>query len=321
MSMNTSLIQIRLKRITFEAERISSFDFVSADERPLPGFHPGAHIDLHLQPGMVRSYSLVNAASVDPAHYRVAVQREPDGRGGSLWAHDKLRVGDKLWAAPPKNDFPLDEHSSSAVFFVGGIGITPAIPMIRRLDALGREWKLLYASRSPGETAFAEELQRIDAGRGRVSHFHDSEPGQRLDISATVAALPLTTHVYCCGPMRMIDDFLAVTQTRDPATVHYERFSATQQAATEGGFDVVLHKSGTKLRVEPGKTILDVLLDNNVAVPYSCCNGVCGSCRTAIIDGQADHRDDFLSDEEKQANQAIMVCCSGARSKTLVLDL
>ncbi|MGN5477843.1 flavin reductase family protein [Cupriavidus basilensis] len=100
-----------------------------------------------------------------------------------------------------------------------------------------------------------------------------------------------------CGPTRMIDDFLAVTQARDPATVHYERFSATQQAATEGGFDVVLHKSGTKYRVEAGKTILDVLLDNNVAVPYSCCNGVCGSCRTGIIDGQADHRDDFLSDE------------------------
>ncbi len=319
--MNTSLIEIRLKRITFEAERISSFDFVSADDRSLPGFHPGAHIDLHLQPGMVRSYSLANAAAADPAYYRVAVQREPDGRGGSRWAHDKLRVGDTLWATAPQNDFPLDECASCAIFFVGGIGITPVLPMIRRLDAIGREWRLMYASRSHKETAFTEELRRIDAGRGRVCHFHDSEPGQRLDISATVATLAQTTHVYCCGPTRMIDDFLAATQARNPATVHYERFSATQQAAMEGGFDVVLHKSGSRLRVEPGKTILDVLLDNDVTVPYSCCNGVCGSCRTGIIDGQADHRDDFLSDEEKQANQSIMVCCSGARSKTLVLDL
>lgn len=319
--MNTSLIEIRLKRITFEAERISSFDFVSADGNPLPGFHPGAHIDLHFQPGMIRSYSLVNAASADPAFYRVAVQREPDGRGGSRWAHDKLRVGDKVLAAPPANDFPLDESAPSTVFFVGGIGITPVLPMIRRLEALGREWKLMYASRSLRETAFADELQCIDAGRGHVCHFHDSEPGQRLDISATVAALPAATHVYCCGPTRMIDAFLAVTQARDPATVHFERFSATQQAATEGGFDVVLHQSGTKYRVDPGKTILDVLLDNGVEVPYSCCSGVCGSCRTGIVDGHADHRDDFLSDEEKQANQAIMVCCSGARSKTLVLDL
>ncbi|WP_231138545.1 PDR/VanB family oxidoreductase [Cupriavidus metallidurans] len=319
--MNTSQIELRLKRITFEAERISSFEFVSADANPLPGFQPGAHIDLHLQQGMIRSYSLANAASADPLYYRVAVQREPNGRGGSRWAHDKLRVGDKVWATPPQNDFPLDECASSTVFFVGGIGITPVLPMLRRLDAIGREWKLMYASRSPGETAFAEELQRIDAGRGRIVHFHDSEPGQRLEIRATVAALPASTHVYCCGPTGMIDDFLAVTAERDPSTVHYERFGAAQQAATEGGFDVVLHRSGAKYRVEPGKTILDVLLDNNVAVPYSCCNGVCGSCRTEIIDGQADHRDDFLSDEEKQANQAIMVCCSGARSKTLVLDL
>ncbi len=319
--MSASLIEIRLKRITFEAERIASFDFVSADDRPLPGFHPGAHIDLHFQPGMVRSYSLANAASQDPVYYRVAVLREPNGRGGSRWAHDKLRVGDTVQASVPLNDFPLDERASKAVFFVGGIGITPVIPMIRRLDAIGCDWTLLYASRSPKETAFADELKRIDAGRGRVRHFHDSEAGPRLIIGDAVATLSAGTHVYCCGPTRMIDDFLAVTQSRDPATVHYERFSASQAASTGGGFDVVLNKSGKTLRVEPGKTILDVLLDSGIAVPYSCCNGVCGSCQTTIINGEADHRDDFLSDEEKQSNQSLMVCCSGARSKTLVLDL
>lgn len=319
--MSASLIEIRLKRITFEAERIASFDFVSADDKPLPGFHPGAHIDLHLQPGMVRSYSLANAASQDPVYYRVAVQREPNGRGGSRWAHDRLRVGDTIRASTPRNDFLLDERASKAVFFAGGIGITPVMSMIRRLDALGCDWALMYASRSPKETAFADELKRIDAGRGRVHHFHDSESGPRLSISDAVATLSAGTHLYCCGPTRMIDDFLSVTEARDPATVHYERFSASQDAATDGGFEVVLRQSGKALRVEAGKTILDVLLDNGVAVPYSCCSGVCGSCRTTIIEGKADHRDDFLSDDEKQANQSLMVCCSGARSKTLVLDL
>jgi vanillate O-demethylase ferredoxin subunit len=103
--------------------------------------------------------------------------------------------------------------------------------------------------------------------------------------------------------------------------VHYERFAAATESATAGGFDIVLHKSGARIPVPAGKTMLDALLDNGVPVQYACSAGVCGTCKTRVVDGVPDHRDDYLTDEEKRSNEAVMVCCSGSLSRTIVLDL
>jgi len=313
-------IDLRLRQIRLEAEGIASYEFVSANDCALPAFTAGAHIDLHLPHGMVRSYSLVNAPS-DGGRYVVAVQRDAEGQGGSAWMHATPRVGDRLRATPPSNDFALVEDAAHSVFIAGGIGITPIMSMLRRLRELGRPWRLHYASRSPRETAYADALRAM-AGDGREVDFcFGSSRTDRLDIAAIVREAPKGTHLYCCGPARMIDAFLAACGSRPAATVHFERFAAASEAATEGGYDVVLERSGQRLAVAPGKTILDTLLDHAVDVPYACTAGVCGTCRTKVIAGEPDHRDDFLSAEEKQANDSIMICCSGARSKTLVLDL
>lgn len=156
---------------------------------------------------------------------------------------------------------------------------------------------------------------------GRVDFCFSSSRTARLDIHAIIQDAPPDAHLYCCGPSRLIDDFLAACSSRPTSTVHYERFSAGSEVATEGGFEILLNRSGRRLEVAPGKTILDTLLDNAVDVQYSCSSGVCGTCRTRVIQGKPDHRDDYLSDEEKRANQSVMICCSGSRSKTLVLDL
>jgi ferredoxin-NADP reductase len=269
---------------------------------------------------MVRSYSLVNAPS-DGGRYVVAVQRDADGQGGSAWMHTAPRVGDRLRATPPSNDFALAEDAAHSVFIAGGIGITPVMSMLRRLRELGRPWRLHYASRSPRETAYADALRAM-AGEGARS-ISASAPRASTGWTspASCATRPPDTHLYCCGPARMIDAFIAACATRPAHTVHFERFAATSEAATEGGYDVVLERSGQRLAVAPGKTILDTLLDHAIDVPYACTAGVCGTCRTKVLAGEPDHRDDFLSAEEKQANDSIMICCSGARSKTLVLDL
>ncbi len=142
-----------------------------------------------------------------------------------------------------------------------------------------------------------------------------------MNLRRIVADAPADAHLYCCGPARMIDEFLALTAERPRAQVHTERFAATSEADTAGGYEVVLNRTGRHIAVEEGKTILDALLDEGVSVQYSCSVGVCGTCRTRVIDGTPDHRDDYLSDDEKRSNDSIMVCCSGSRSKTLVLDL
>lgn len=311
-------IDLRLLQIRLEAEGIVSYVFGPAGAAPLPRFDAGAHIDLHLPREMVRSYSLANAPS-DGDRYVIAVQRDRDGRGGSDWMHASPRVGDVLRASPPANDFPLAEDAGgTSVFIAGGIGITPILSMLQRLDALGKPWRLHYAARSPHEAAYCRELAAL---KGRVELRFGSNGGTRMDIAGIVADTPPEAHLYCCGPARMIDAFIAAGAARAPHTLHFERFAAGSAAATDGGFDVVLRRSGQRFAVAPGKTILDMLIDHGVDVPYACSAGVCGTCRTGVIDGVPDHRDDYLSDEEKQSNTAVMVCCSGARSRTLVLDL
>jgi ferredoxin-NADP reductase len=318
--MSTPTLPLRLRQIRLEAEDICSYEFVAVDGGALPPFRAGAHIDLHLPQGRIRSYSLANPPH-DGARYVVAVQREAQGRGGSAWMHDELRVGQVLPSSPPIHDFELVEDAAHSVFIAGGIGITPLLSMIGRLQALGRSWTLHYASRSPARTAFVAELAALDAGRGRVHHCFSSAGPERLDIAAIVAQAPADAHLYCCGPARMIEAFVAATRDRPAATVHYERFAAEQAPALEGGYTVVLQRSGRRVGVPPGKTLLDALLDEDVAVTYACSNGICGTCLTRVVAGQPDHRDDFLSEEQRRAGDCMLVCCSGSISPELVLDL
>lgn len=323
--MTAALIDLRLRQIRLECDGICSYDFVPLDPtHVLPAFSAGSHIDLHLPGNRVRSYSLANTpndAPHDAGHYRVAVQREQAGRGGSAWMHDDLRVGQVLKASSPANDFPLVEQAAHSVFIAGGIGITPVLAMIGRLDALGRSWQLHYAVRSRQTTAFVDALMALDNGRERVDFVQGDRRQARLDIAGTVRQAHADTHLYCCGPTRMIDAFSAACVGRDPATVHQERFTAAEAPALEGGFEVLLHRSGRRIAVPAGKTILDALLDSDVSVPYACSNGICGTCLTAVVAGTPDHRDEFLSPDEKRLGRSIVVCCSGSCSPVLELDL
>jgi ferredoxin-NADP reductase len=317
---NTKQLEVRLRQIRLEAEGIASYEFVAAGERSLPAFTAGSHIDLFLPRDMVRSYSLVN----DPAEthrYVIAVQRDPDGRGGSSWMHAVPRVGDVMRISEPSNNFALSEDARQSVFIAGGIGITPIMSMASRLNRLDRAWRLHYAARSPQHAAFVHELQALDRPDRPMALCFGSTGGSRLNIAEIVREAPDDADLYCCGPSRMIDDFLSACSQRPAALVHYERFAANNEAATDGGFEIMLHRSRQRIEVLPGKTILDALLDNGVAVQYSCSAGVCGTCRTRVVEGEPDHRDDYLTEEEKQQSDSIMVCCSGSRSKTLVLDL
>ncbi|MFM0402539.1 PDR/VanB family oxidoreductase [Paraburkholderia aspalathi] len=316
---NADRIDVRLIQIRLEADDVASYEFRPIDAPLLPAFEAGAHIDLYLPENRVRSYSLLN----DPHErhrYVIAVQREVSGRGGSAWMHMTPRVGDRFTISAPLNNFPLNEQAENSVLICGGIGITPVVSMIRRLERLGARWQLHFAARHRARAAYAEELALVPEADNRVKLHLESE-GARIDIRRLVSEAPGGTHFYCCGPRGMVDDFIASCTSLPQEQVHFERFAAASESATEGGFDVVLKKSGQRIPVQAGKTILDALLDRGVDVQYACCAGVCGTCRTGVIDGVPDHRDDFLNDEEKASNTVVMVCCSGASSKTLVLDL
>jgi vanillate O-demethylase ferredoxin subunit len=306
----------RLRTIRWEAEGVNSYRLEPIDGRfaPVP---PGSHIDVRLPVGLTRSYSLVQAPDTTD-HYEIAVQHAVDGRGGSSHIHDVWRVGELVEIGEPRNNFPLHETASHSVFIAGGIGITPILPMIARLETLGASWSLHYAV---GKRSRAAYLHRV-AGRPNVHLAIGDEPATgRLDMAGLIGAMPVGAHIYCCGPMRMVAAFRELTAPLPAGHAHYELFTADTEVATQGGYTLELVRSGRIIAVEPGQSMLDALLAAGINIGFACSEGVCGSCETRVLAGQPDHRDHFLTPEEKAENRSVMVCCSGALSSSLVLDL
>ena len=318
--MNTNLA-LRIARIADVATHIKLFELRHVDGAELPAFEAGAHVELQLPNHLSRSYSLLN----DPRErqrYLIGVHRAADSGGGSRHLHEVAREGDVLLASAPRNNFSLDEAAARSVLLAGGIGVTPLIAMAHRLCELGRPWQLHYCAATRADAAFTDELQTLaEVSGGHLAlHFSKEQGGSRLDIAELVASSAADAHFYCCGPRRMLEAFEQATLgCRERA--HVEYFSARSKAAREGGFTIELARSRLTLQVSAGRSILDVVTDAGINVPTSCREGICGSCETRILEGEADHRDALLSEQEQAQNQSMMICCSGARSARLVLDL
>ncbi|MEU0350913.1 PDR/VanB family oxidoreductase [Streptomyces sp. NPDC006237] len=280
---------------------------------PLPAWEPGAHVDVLLGPGLERQYSLCGDPA-DRTSWRIAVLREPDGRGGSAHVHERVAEGDKIRVRGPRNNFRL-EPAPRYRFVAGGIGITPILPMLAAAEAAGAEWTLLYGGRTRNSMAFGEELARYG---DRVTIAPQDETGL-LDLPSVLDDVPEDTLVYCCGPGPLLD----AVEARCPSGVlRVERFRPKEQetgGATE--FEVELARSGRTLTVTPDVSVLDAVRAAGVEVLYSCTEGTCGTCETDVLDGEPDHRDSVLTDEERAAGETMLICVSRCRGKRLVLDL
>ncbi|QRR35607.1 oxidoreductase [Hydrogenophaga sp. YM1] len=317
MMAENDLISLRLKGVSWHNELVNSYEFVSADGAHLPPFTAGAHVGLVLPVGE-RSYSLLNDPS-ETHRYVLGIARERNGRGGSDYIHEQLKVGAVLMASPPKNLFPLHEGDAPALLIAGGIGITPMLSMAAHMEALGRPWRLVYAVRGVEQEAFSSEISRWP---GKVTVHRDKDAGGVLDLKKLVEEAAPETHFYCCGPGPMLASYVEACASRPQENVHLERFSAElPPPVNSGGFEVVLAKSGKCIRVKEEQSILQALEEAGVSAPRSCEQGICGVCETRLLDGIPDHRDSLLSEQERSANNVIMICCSRALTPSLTLDL
>ncbi|MFJ8046704.1 PDR/VanB family oxidoreductase [Streptomyces luteogriseus] len=280
---------------------------------PLPAWEPGAHVDVLLEPGLERQYSLCGDPA-DRSAWRIAVLRESAGRGGSAHVHERLGEGATVRVRGPRNNFGL-EPAPRYRFVAGGIGITPILPMLAAAEAAGAEWTLLYGGRTRGSMAFGEELSRYG---DRVTLAPEDETGL-LDLPSVLDDVPEGTLVYCCGPGPLLD----AVEARCPSGVlRVERFRPKEQET--GGttaFEVELARSGRTLTVAPEVSVLDAVRDAGVEVLYSCTEGTCGTCETDVLDGEPDHRDSVLTEDERAAGETMLICVSRCRGKRLVLDL
>jgi ferredoxin-NADP reductase len=313
---NPELISVILRDKYLETPSVMSLELVSPTGQDLPAFQPGAHIDLHLQDGMVRQYSL-SSDPHDLTHYRLGIRLVP-GRASSEHIQRKLNPGESLKISAPRNHFPMHE-AGNYLFIAGGIGITPLLPMMRAASRRAAPWSLLYCNRHYAEAPFLAEVQSFG---GTVS-LHSSEAGTRLDVTAALADVGRDTKIYCCGPESLMDAVERATKAWPAGTVNFEWFSPKRQASGQqnNGFEVVCQRAGVTLTVPPDKSILEVLNDAGISVMSSCEQGVCGSCEVRVLSGEVDHRDSILSAAEKASNATAMICVSRARGERLVLDI
>lgn len=315
---------LRVSTIREEATGIRSFELVDPEDSPLPSFTAGANIHVHIDENNTRQYSLCSNPG-ENQRYEIAVLREPESRGGSIWMHEQVKTGDLIAISGPDNHFPLATRGvKHHLMFSGGIGITPMMAMMGALDASGQLYTLHYCTRSRETTAFLDRLEdRISDGRV-VLHHDGGDPEKSLDIAATIGQYRVGAHLYACGPSGFMKAVNDAVMSWPPHVVHQEYFAARELTEEEKYWDSVpftadLKRSGKAVQVKAGQSLADALQDQGIPVLTDCKEGYCGTCITRYLDGDPVHRDSVL-DETGRA-EYVMVCCARSRDEILVLDI
>ncbi|HTY27218.1 MAG TPA: PDR/VanB family oxidoreductase [Mycobacterium sp.] len=310
--------ELLVQKAEVVAEDVVALTLVSPAGETLPSWSPGAHIDLVLADDLVRQYSLCGSPG-DETAWRIGVLRTPDSRGGSQRVHDTLTEGATVAIRGPRNHFQL-VAASNYLFIAGGIGITPILPMIAQAEAAGADWRLLYGGRHRASMAFLPELARYG---DKVTVVPQDEAGF-LDLDAALGTPQAGTLVYCCGPEGLLSAVETKCASWPTGSLHLERFAAKPQetsAVADETFELVLRQTGVTVTVRPDQSVFQAALEAGANVLGSCMEGVCGTCETEVVEGDVDHRDSVLNDDERASNEFMMICVSRCKSKRLVLDI
>jgi ferredoxin-NADP reductase len=308
------------RNVVAHDQDVVALTFAGADGAPLPPWRPGAHLDIHLPSGRVRQYSLCGDPT-KPDSYRIAVRRIPDGGGGSAEVHDVLSVGGQVTTNGPRNAFPLTvpgygSPTQRLRFVAAGIGITPILPMMRHVEGLGVKWSMIYSGRSRDSLPFLDEVAEFgDRVEIRTDDVHGVPTAAQL-----LGDCPDGTAVFACGPAPMLTAIRTGLAGRDNVELHFERFAAPPVVDGEE-FSVRVASTGATVQVGAEETLPAALQRVDVWPPYSCRQGFCGTCRTRVLDGSAEHRDTLLTEPER-ADGMMLICISrAAKGQWLTLDL
>lgn len=324
MGNSYQTIPVRVVRIESVTSLIKRFTLAAADGATLPPFTGGSHIIVQMRDGEQQysnAYSLMSSPE-SLISYQIGVRREERSKGGSAFLHDKVKEGDVLHITAPNNLFMLSGDAQHHVLIAGGIGITPFVSQMHDLRRGGMSYELHYAFRAVEHGAFRDELAALGQDASAPVRFYADSLGQQLDLASLLGSMTDGAHIYVCGPAALIGAVRDAAQAAGVAAerVHWEQFATQVQGGS--AFTVVLAKSGKTVQVGAGESLLNAIeRDNAVQVECLCREGVCGTCETRILDGEAEHFDQYLSASEKAAQRTMMICVSRAKSDRLVLDL
>ena len=294
---------------------------ITVERPPSRRAEPGSHVDVRVPLGTgwaTRSYSVVES-SADGSRLTISVQLAAASRGGSAYMHT-LVEGDELATTQPLQNFPLRIGAPRYVLLAGGIGITAIVEMARVLASLGADYRLVYAARSRGVMAYADELAEQHGDRLLL---HVDDEGSPLDVEALVSSVatdPLAADVelYMCGPIRLMDAVRRawLGAALPPTNLRYETFGNSGWFDPEP-FVVRLPELGIETTVGTDTTVLDALTAAGADLMYDCRKGECGLCLVDVanVDGRLDHRDVFLSTAQQEAASRICLCVSRVASR------
>ena len=278
--------------------------------QPCESYEPGSHLQVQVLVNgkpQTRSYSLVGLP--DTSGYRIAVKRLDAGKGGSM-AMWRLAAGDRLRITEPQNHFPLDLYAPGYLLVAGGIGITPMLLMAHTLAKRNANVRMLFGARSQAELAFVDVLQQQLGSRLQTAC---ADQRDQLEFDNEIADLPQGALMYVCGPLPMLDASRAAWARagRPLADLRFETFGSSGRFAPQA-FQVLVPRHRLDITVAQDASLLETLEGAGIQAMYGCRRGECGLCAMNVLalDGEIDHRDVFLSDHEKAANQRICVCVS-----------
>ncbi|WCN10760.1 PDR/VanB family oxidoreductase [Marinomonas mediterranea] len=319
--MSDELLKVVVQKREMHTDIVVALELADLEGNALPVFDAGAHIDLHLSDELIRQYSLCG----DPANdkvYRLGVLKDPNSRGGSIAVHENLLEGKELVVSKPRNLFPLDEGAQHSILIGGGIGITPMIAMAYELTHAGRSFELWYCSRSPETSGFLDELKSAPFADKVNLHFDSEQGGKPLNLDSVLQDKQSNSHVYVCGPTGFMEWVIDTSQKKGFAdeAIHREFFTVDVE---KGGnsFEVYAEQSDITVTVKEDESVADALKAAGVKVQVSCEQGTCGTCLCDVLEGTPEHRDVYLTDDEKDDNDQMTLCCSRSLSDRLVLDI
>lgn len=319
--MSENLLVVQVKEIEYQGRDIALLELESVNGQ-LPKIDAGAHIDIHLGEDLVRQYSLCQDPDREE-NYRIGVLKEQNSRGGSEAIH-ALKTGDTLKISPPKNLFALDESATHSILIGGGIGITPILSMAYRLWNQKASFEVHYCAQDRISSAFVAELENENFADHFHPHFKNEGGNHRRDIPGRLkeGLSQENTHVYVCGPEPFME--WAINEAKalgySDSQIHKEYFQADIDSSGDS-FTIVAQRSGIEIEVGPEESMVDALARHNIKVDVSCEQGICGTCLCDVLEGTPDHRDLYLTDEEKEDNDIITLCCSRSKTDRLVLDI
>ena len=315
-----ALRSVVVAKKTIEANNILSFELVDPDGSELPAFSAGSHIDVTIPGGLVRQYSLCNSEG-ERQRYVIGVWKDPNSRGGSKLLHNEVKEGDVLQVGLPRNRFRVPRNIKRALLVARGIGVTPVLSIADRLKAQNIPFAFHYLNALGSPGAFQAMIDGSAFAENTTSYLESN--GEAIEPKALFADQPEETQLFVCGVDWWLDPLIAAAKKHGwtDERIHVERFTAKASAPLlDKVFEVKIASTGAVYKIPGDKSVSAFLEEKGVKIPTSCEQGLCGTCKVKILEGEAEHRDKRLSDADRAAGY-FLACVSRAKGDLLVLDL